>query len=104
MNKQTSLIAKGVNTSVLTMVRARFILDWYENYAAKYPFKLFDLLQQLLREGMFEAYNQWLFGTVEDLPAYDNWTKAHAKEYKDFDTFQKSRVFKIPPGQYYQVK
>jgi hypothetical protein len=30
--------------------------------------------------------------------------KTHAEEYTAFDTFQHSRVFKIPPGQYYQVK
>jgi hypothetical protein len=73
-------------------------------YASKYPHRLFDYLQQLLREGMFEAYNQWLFGTVENLPAYDAWTKTHSGEYNGFVAFQKSRVFRMPPGQYYQAK
>ena len=86
------------------MVRTRFILDCYENYASKYPHRLFDYLQQLLREGMFEAYNQWLFGTVENLTAYDSWTRAHADEYKGFVAFQKSRVFRILAGQYYQMR
>ena len=104
MNKQTALISKGITTASLTMVRARFILDWYENYGARFPNRLFDYLQQLLREGMFEAYNQWLFGTVENLAAYDSWTKNHADEYKNFTAFQKSRVFRMPPGQYYQVR
>ena len=101
MNKQSALVAKGVTTTSLTMIRARFILDWYQNHAAKYPHRLFDYQQQLLREGMFDAYNQWLFGTVENLSAYDNWTKAHAEEYNGFTSFQKSRIFKVPPGQYY---
>jgi tetratricopeptide (TPR) repeat protein len=104
MNKQSSLVSKGVTTATLTMVRTRFILDWYENYSSKYPHRLFDYLQQLLREGMFEAYNQWLFGTVENLTAYDSWTRAHADEYKGFVAFQKSRIFRIPVGQYYQAK
>ena len=47
--------------------RTRFILDWSKTYGAKFPFKLFDFQQQLLREGMFEAYNQWLFGAGESL-------------------------------------
>ena len=102
MNKQLSLANKGINTEVLTMIRTRFILDWYQNNAAKFPFRLFDYQQQLIREGMFEAYNQWLFGTTENLAAYDNWTKTHAAEYDAFSAFQRSRVFKIPPGQYYQ--
>jgi hypothetical protein len=51
---------------------------------------------------MFNAYNQWLFGTVENLAAYDEWTKKHDEEYKNFTAFQKSRIFKMPGGQYYQ--
>lgn len=102
MNKQSSLANRGVTTESLMAIRTRFILDWYATNAAKYPFKLFDYQQQLIREGMFEAYNQWLFGTVENLPAYDNWTKTHADAYSNFTNFQKNRVFKMPQGQYYQ--
>jgi len=51
---------------------------------------------------MFDAYNQWLFGASENLAAYDNWTKVHAEEYEGFSKFQKSRIFKMPVGQYYQ--
>lgn len=103
IGKQSSLINNGINTETLTMIRSRFILDWYENNAIKYPFKLFDFQRQLLQEGMFDAYNQWLFGTSENLAAYDNWTKAHAEEYAGFSKFQQSRIFKMPAGQYYQV-
>lgn len=104
MSKQSSLANKGITTETLTMIRARFILDWFENNSTKFPFRLFDYQRQLLQEGMFDAYNQWLFGTVENLAAYDNWTKTHADEYNAFDAFQKSRVFKMPFGQYYQVR
>lgn len=102
MGKQSSLVNRGISTEILTAIRTRFILDWYKTYAAKYPFKLFDYQQQLIREGMFEAYNQWLFGTVENLPAYDSWTKTHSDLHAKFNSFQKNRIFKIPPGQYYQ--
>lgn len=101
MSRQGSLATRGITTETLTMIRTRFILDWYKTHAARFPFRLFDYHQQLLREGMFEAYNQWLFGTVENLPAYDNWTKTHADAYNKFSAFQKSRVFKMPAGQYY---
>jgi len=104
MSKQASLSNKGITTETLTMIRTRFILDWFANYGAKYPFKLFDYQQQLIKEGMFEAYNQWLFGTVENLAAYDNWTKTHTEAYNNFTTFQKGRIFKMPTGQYYGEK
>ncbi|MEI9945723.1 MAG: hypothetical protein WDN26_16080 [Chitinophagaceae bacterium] len=103
MNKQSSLVAKGVSTTTLTMIRTRFILDWYQNNATKFPFRLFDYQRQLLQEGMFEAYNEWLFGAVENLAAYDSWTKANTEKYEAFSSFQKTRVFRMPPGQYYQV-
>ncbi len=102
IGKQSALTNNGISTETLTMIRARFILDWYETNAAKYPFKLFDFQRQLLQEGMFDAYNQWLFGASENLAAYDNWTKVHAEEYEGFSKFQKSRIFKMPVGQYYQ--
>lgn len=101
--KQSSLANRGINTEVLTAIRTRFILDWYNTHASKFPFKLFDYHQQLIREGMFDAYNQWLFGTTESLPAFDQWTKTHSEAYTKFTTFQKGRVFKMPAGQYYQA-
>ena len=100
--KQSSLLNRGISTEVLNMIRTRFILDWYKSYAAKFPFRLFDYHQQLIKEGMFEAYNQWLFGTVENLPAFDQWTKSNPEAYAKFTTFQKGRVFKMPQGQHYQ--
>ena len=102
MSKQSSLLNRGVTTETLTMIRSRFILEWFDKYAGRFPYKLFDYQRQLLQEGIFNAYNQWLFGTVENLAAYDTWTKAHDEEYKSFIAFQKTRVFKMPSGQYYQ--
>ena len=104
MAKQSSLANRGITTETLTMIRSRFILEWFDKYASRYPFKLFDYQRQLLQEGMFAAYNQWLFGTIENLAAYDAWTKAHDEEYKNFTAFQKTRVFKMPAGQYYHDK
>ena len=103
-NKQSSLTAKGITIESLNMIRTRFILDWYANYASRFPFRLFDYQQQLLREGMFEAYDQWLFGPVDNLASFDQWTKTNTDVYAKFSTFQKGRVFKMPQGQHYQVK
>ncbi|MBI3883368.1 MAG: tetratricopeptide repeat protein [Sphingobacteriales bacterium] len=101
MNKQSSIAAMGINTESITMIRTRFNLDWFNEYAAKFPIRLFDLQKQLLQNGMFNAYNQWIFGTAENLPAYENWINTHSDEYAEFSRFQKGRIFKIPKGQYY---
>jgi len=99
--KQSSLTDRGINLQSLNMIRTRFLLDWYATYAAKYPVRLFDYQQQLIREGLWESYNQWLFGLTENLPAFEQWTKTNAEAYTRFDNFQKNRVFKVPKGQYY---
>ncbi len=104
MNKQNTLANRGLTTESLTMIRTRFILDWFARYADTYPFRLFDYQRQLIQEGMFNAYNQWLFGAVENLSVYDNWNKTHNEEFNNFTAFQKTRIFKVPQGQYYQVK
>jgi tetratricopeptide (TPR) repeat protein len=101
MSKAMEVAEKGINTETLTMIRTRFLLDWFEKYASKFPSRLFDYQRQLTREGLFPAYNQWIFGATENLQAYQAWTAEHATEYNDFISFQKSRLFKVPPGQYY---
>lgn len=88
MNKQSVVAAAGLNAESLTMIRTRFILDWYNEYGNKFPYRLFDQQRQLLQEGMFDAYNQWIFSAAQDLPGYQNWTNTHPTEYNDLLLFQ----------------
>ncbi len=101
MNKQSMLAASGINTETLIMIRTRFMLDWDAVYAAKFPYKLFELHRQYIREGLYDAYNQWVFATAQNLPAYQNWTTDHNQEYKEFNRFLEGRIFKVPAGQFY---
>jgi len=101
MNRQSAIAESGLTAETLTMIRTRFILDWYNDDSNK-PYKLFEYQRQLLKEGMFDAYNQWIFGSVQNLSTYQNWSVAHASEYNEFNTFQKGRIFKIPAGQNYK--
>lgn len=102
MKSQAQAISSGVTPDALSILRARFILQWYEKYATKFPFKLFDYHRQLLREGMFDAYNQWIFGAAQNLSSFQLWSANHAEEYTKFATLQKNRIFKLPEGQFYQ--
>ena len=101
MNKQTSQASLGLNAETLTMIRTRFILDWGSSNGSKFPYHLFDYQRQLLQEGMFDAYNQWIFGPAQNLSVFQNWINTHSTEYNAFNTFQKGRVFKMPGAQYY---
>ena len=69
------VMSDGITAENLTMLRTRFVMEWMSNYAAKYPYSLFTYHDRLLREGQFEAYNQWLFGNAENQAMYRSWTQ-----------------------------
>lgn len=102
LNKHASMVSSGVTTPSLTILRTRFNLDWFQTEPVKYPYRLFDYHRQLLREGLFDAYNQWLFGAAQNLPEFQQWTQDNPKAYEAFVNFQKGRVFKMPEGQDYR--
>ncbi len=102
MNDQAQTVNLGVTTESLGIVRSKFILEWFEKYADKYPFRLFEYQRQLLKEGLFDAYNEWAFGATMGLASFQAWTAQHADDYNRFINFQKGRVFKLPPGQNYR--
>lgn len=99
MNRQSPVAGAGINPETLTMIRTRFILDWF-NENKRPGFKLFDYQRQLLQEGLFDAYNQWIFGSAQNLSSFQNWINSHPDEYAALSAFQKNRVFKIPVGEY----
>lgn len=94
-------VADGLSIDHISSIRTRLLMEWFPQQAAIYPFQLFNHWQYLLKEGMFEAYNQWLLGDAFNKDAYTLWKANHAHESDLFKVFQQSRVFKIPVGQYY---
>jgi tetratricopeptide (TPR) repeat protein len=102
MNDQTAVMSLGVTPESMSILRSKFILEWFEKYNDKYPYRLFEYQRQLLKEGMFDAYNQWAFGASLGLPSFQTWTTQHADEYNRFINFQKGRVFKLSANQNYR--
>jgi len=99
--KQLSVVTTGIEVENLIMLRTRFILDWFNFSDEKYPLALFDFHQQLLKDGMFEAYNQWLFGPVSNQSAYKAWTSLHQDEYNRFSKYQRDQPFKPRKDEFY---
>ncbi|MBX2889152.1 MAG: tetratricopeptide repeat protein [Ferruginibacter sp.] len=104
MAKQSSPVSLGISPDVLTMVRTRFLLDWEndDNKLKTFPFHLFEVQKQFLKEGLFEAYNQWLFGSTYNLAGFQTWVELHKDEYDTFLKKMRTGVFKMPVGQYYK--
>jgi tetratricopeptide (TPR) repeat protein len=81
------VLADGVSTENLTMLRTRFCMEWMACYAAKYPYTLFSYWDDLLRAGHFDAYNQWVFGRAENQAQYDAWVKFHPEAIPAFEQY-----------------
>jgi tetratricopeptide (TPR) repeat protein len=103
MEKLVPTVTAGFQPETSTSIRSKWVLDWFKNNTG-YPFGLFDQQQYFIREGLFEAYNQWLFAEPVNQDAYKVWKDTHPKEAAAFDAFQKTRLFKLPPGQNYFSK
>ena len=103
-HKQAPVPVSNLTVEALTSLRLSFIRDWYLQHAATFPYKLFEYQDQLVKEGLFDAYNQWLFGAALNNTAYTAWVEANKEKMDAFQQFARGRVFKVPTGQYYQSR
>lgn len=102
MNKLNDIVIRGLNVETLTMIRTRFILNWfYRNQEKEFPSGLFSEQKNMLENGFFRAYNHWIFEASGNLSTFQVWTQTHADEYKAFTDYLRDRNFTIPEGQYY---
>lgn len=84
----TPVVSDGITTENLTMVRTRFVMDWFSRYNDKYPFSLFSYLDELIRTGHFDIYNEWLFGKAESVAEYASWNTFHEGDLARFSLWQ----------------
>ncbi len=96
------IVLGGVDIDNAVMLRTRFLLQWVLVEDEKYPYQLFTYLNNMLADGHFEAYNQWLFGKAANEKNYINWVKKNAEEYQAFEKYYSSLPFKNKPDQYYK--
>ncbi len=93
----------GIDADILGALRTRFILNWFNaKQNEKTPFHLFDQQQYLLKNGLFDAYNQWIFGEAANPQYYQMWANTHARELNLYQSFQQSKLYKQPSGEYYK--
>jgi len=72
-----AVMIDGNNAENLTMLRARFLIDWFPENDQKYPCSLFRYLDGLVRNGYFDVYNEWLFGKAGNVNEYTAWNTFH---------------------------
>lgn len=80
----TPVVSDGITTDNLIMVRTRFLMDWSIKYGHQYPYSLFNYQDYLVRNGLFDIYNEWLFGKAESITEYNAWNQFHPREMDIF--------------------
>lgn len=96
-----TVVIGGINVDNLTQLRIRFLIDWNKSFAKKYPFELIDRQQNLLLNGYFESYNQWLFGKLDNEAIFKQWTQKYASRMNTFDIYFRNNKLIPKEQQYY---
>jgi tetratricopeptide (TPR) repeat protein len=104
MSKLAPVVSDGVNTENLTMLRTRFAMDWSAVYSKRYPFSLFAFHDKMLRMGYFEAYNEWLFGKVENAQQHEAWLKFHEGAMPAFESWLSQNRYRPEANDFYNDK
>lgn len=104
LNKQFPAVSDGITTENLTMLRTRFIMDWNELYASRYPYAVFAYQDDLLRDGHFDAYNQYLYGRADNAQQLSAWNQFHPEAMGHFETWAQGHAIKNYSGGFYNPK
>ncbi len=96
--KFAAVVAGGVNAETLSALRGQFIVDWFQqNKDQKFPFALFDRNRQMLRSGIFDAYNRWLFSSMSP-EQFRTWGKTNEGQMSEFMRYFNASILKFPEG------
>jgi tetratricopeptide (TPR) repeat protein len=100
----TPVVSDGVTAENLTMVRTRFLMDWFSEYGSKYPFSLFSYQDELARNGKFDIYNEWIFGKAENEVQYDAWNNFHEGDIVRFLQWEAKHIVVPKAGAFYNER
>ncbi len=102
--KLAPVVADGINTENLVMLRTRFATIWAQEYARQYPYTLFAHHVGLLRNGRFDVYNQWLFGEADNAQQFAAWNSFHPNVTAKFDAWLKENPYRAVAADFYNDK
>lgn len=87
------VLADAFTVENLILLRTRVLLDWYTKYPLS-DHSLFLYQDYMIKNGYFDAYNQFLFGAISDSQAYSNWVKSNSKEFQAFGNYFKNGPYR----------
>jgi tetratricopeptide (TPR) repeat protein len=97
------VVSDGITTENLIMLRSRFMVHWQDHFARQYPFALFDYQEQMMRDGYYDAYNQWLLGKAENPQQYNNWASTFADDIQNLEKNRSKNPLKLSSSEIYNL-
>ncbi len=94
--QQRDQLAMGNNVEDWTAFHIRLVFDWFNNNPEADKISLIAYHRELLRNGHFESYVQWLLGSVTNQSAFQRWYHLHESAYHAFKRYMQQHPFK--PG------
>ncbi|MBS1773133.1 MAG: tetratricopeptide repeat protein [Bacteroidetes bacterium] len=102
--KLSPIVSDGINTENLIMLRTRFLIEWFTHYSEKYPFTMFKRMDNMLRNGYFDAYNQWVFGKIDNPQVFEAWKNFHAEALPALEKWLEANPYHPVAGDFYNNK
>ena len=89
------ITSDGVSTENLIMLRTRLIMNYLKkNQGTQFEYQLFVWLNNLIKNGKFDIYNEWLFGKAVSESEYNAWNTFHEGDLNRFTTWKADHPYK----------
>jgi hypothetical protein len=75
------------------MLRTRFLVYWNSHFAQQYPQSLYIYQTHIVKNGHFNAYNQWLFGAVDNSQNFTAWATQFKDAIRNFEMWKQSNPY-----------
>ncbi len=93
INANMSAISDGFNTDNISMLRTRFLIYWHNRFEQKFPQSIISYQSRLMKSGFYPAYNQWLFGAIENSQEFSAWVTQFKAEYQKFEIWLQNNPY-----------
>lgn len=93
VNANISAISDGFNTENISMLRTRFLIYWHNRFEQQFPQSIISYQSRLMKSGFYPAYNQWLFGAIENSQEFGAWVTQFKGDYQKFEIWRQNNPY-----------
>jgi tetratricopeptide (TPR) repeat protein len=99
--KYRSVFNDGLNIENWVILKSRIAMDWRVHFWDVYPFSLFAFHDELMRNGNFEMYNEWLIGKQLNETAHNMQINKFHTEWENFLKYKLALPYQPKSSDFY---